>query len=703
MRLREAVVLGIFWGSSLLVPPLAAQGPPNCPRLGGQVTLGFQVFDFNNNRNYLQQYSSFPASEFRGNLTDVDLYSCPEAERDLKIEFQRRNPFRLVETNVLSLSSEDFAFRIGLWRYRNRPLEVFPEATGVGTAFGSVFSSDVSPQTFFRTDRTRFDAEGRIKGAAFGHNSHVQSIWARYANEQRNGRYQFRFVMSSGDRVSGFDTVRWRQEPLEISADVNEVEAGVLLGRPHQYALAFTIFVERYTNEAPLTTNATIAPFGGVTPSGTTKIRTDGTRGLRTFDFLPDSRVLRPTVQFLKGWNEDRYQLFAAYTFERLDQKQLTPLEIAFAGGYRGRLQTHVVAVSPIIRISETLDLRVLFRDEIRDNESSFGPGQFLDPAANLTMPRLNRLARLRYGAELNYRPKTAKAAATVEVSQRHTDRDLTFGVSPAPEFIGPQLALVRRETDLTTVRIRGRMEPIRDFALRAEYRFQGAQNTGLHVEPERAHYFDLDANYNFGRASLNGGLSFHFQENRESNDTHFFTGLIGTTPQASVPQAFVNNSRYYDVTLFLSPGQTPLTFTASFNRIEDRSTQNFILSNRRRFETAAGVLFTLTERTPYENTTNTGTVGVSYQFNPHWGVQANYVINESDGAFSGAGSLVSVLRPFSRFANRIQTGLAGVNYAAPRRFTLSFEYSHDKYDDRVQPASSGSLNTFYFALRKAF
>jgi len=702
MKFREAAVLGILLGSSLLVPPLAAQAPPNCPRLGGQVTLGFQVFDFNNDRNYLQQYRSFPASEFRGNLTDVDLYSCPDAERDLKIEFQRRNPHRLVETNVLSLTSEDFAFRVELWRYRNRPLEVFPEPTGVGTAFGSVFNSDVPPQTFFRTDRTRFDVEGHIKGAAFGDKSHVQSIWARYANEQRHGRDQFRFVLGGGDRVSGNDTVRWRQEPLEISSDVDEVEAGILLGRGHRYALAFTFFVDRYTNEAPLTTNSTIAPFGGVTPTGATRIRTDGTLGLRTFDFLPDSRALRPTVQFLKGWNEDKYQLFAAYTFARLDQKQLTPLEESFAGGYRGRLQSHVVAVSPIIRISETLDLRVLFRDEIRDNESSFGPGQFLNPAANLAAPRLDRLARLRYGAELNYRPKTAKAAATVEVSQRHTDRDLTFGVSPA-EFIGPQVTLLRRETDLTTVRIRGKMEPIRDFALRAEYRFQGAQNTGLPVEPDTAHYFDLDANYDFARATLNGGLSFHFQENRESNDTHFFTGLIGTTEQASVPQDFVNNSRYYDVTLWLSPGETPLAFTASFNRIEDRSTQNFIHSSRRRFETAAGVLFTLPERTPYENTTNTGAVGVNYQINPKWGVEANYVINQSSGEFSGLGSLVSVLRPFSRFANRIQTGLAGVNYMAPRRFTLSFEYSHDHYDDRVQPALSGNLNTFYFAVRKAF
>jgi predicted porin len=702
MKFRGAMILGVFLGTTLLVPPLAAQAPPNCPRAGGQVTLGFQVFDFMNDRNYLQQYRSFPASAFRGNLTDVDFYSCPDAERDLKIEFQRRNPFRLVETNVLSLSSEDFAFRVELWRYRNRPLEVFPAATGVGTSFSSVFNSDVPPRTFFRTDRTRFDVEGHIKGAAFGGNSHVQSIWARYANEQRHGRDQFRFVLGGGDRVSGNDTVRWRQEPLEISSDVDEVEAGVLLGRAHQYALAFTFLVDRYTNEAPLTTNATIAPFGGVTPTGATRIRTDGTLGLRTIDFLPDSRALRPTVQFLKGWSEDKYQLFAAYTFGRIDQKQLTPLEEAFTGGYRGRLQTQVVAVSPIIRISETLDLRMLFRDEIRDNESSFGPGQFLNPAANLTAPRLNRLSRLRYGVELNYRPKTTKAAATVELSQRHTDRDLTFGVSPS-EFIGPKVTLLRRDTDLTTVRIRGKMEPIRNLAFRAEYRFQGAQNTGLPTEPDTAHYFDLDANYDFARASLNGGLSFHFQENRESNDTHFFTGLIGTTEQATVRQDFVNNSRYYDVTLWLSPGETPLTFTASFNRIEDRSTQNFIHSSRRRFETAAGVLFTLPERTPYENTTNTSAVGVNYQINPKWGVQANYVINQSSGEFSGAGSLVSVLQPFSQFANRIQTGLAGVNYAAPHQFTLSFEYSHDNYDDRVQPASSGNLNTFHFSIRKAF
>jgi outer membrane protein assembly factor BamA len=263
-------------------------------------------------------------------------------------------------------------------------------------------------------------------------------------------------------------------------------------------------------------------------------------------------------------------------------------------------------------------------------------------------------------------------------------------------------VTLLRRDTDITTLRFRGKVDPTRSTTLRAEYRFQTAQNTGLPVEPDIAHYFDLDASYVFSRASVDGGLSFHFQENRESNDTHFFTGLIGTTPQETVQQDFVNNSRYFDFTAWLSPEHTPLTFTISFNRIEDDSTQNFIHSNRRRFETAAGVLFTLIERTPYENTTNTGAFGIHYQINPQWGVYANYVINQTTGNFVGSGTLVSVLHPFSRFANRLQTGLGGVSYAAPRQFTFSFEYSHDNYDDRVEPRF-GSLNGFYFALRKGF
>lgn len=702
MRIHGLITLVVVWASSFLAPALQAQAPPNCPRLRGQATLGFQVFDFDGDPNFLQQYRSFPDGDFRGNLTDVDLTSCPDPEKDLKLEFLRWNPFRLVETNIFSLSSEDYALRVELWRYRNRPLEVFPEATGVGTAFGSVFNSDVPPELFFRTNRTRFDVEGRIKGAAFGANSHIQNIWARYANEQRDGWDQFRFVLGGSDRASGFDTVRWRQEALDVSGDVNEAEAGIVLGKAHNYALAFTFLADRYDNEAPLTTNATIAPFGGVTPGGTTQILTAGDLGLRTIDFIPDSGVLRPSVQFLKGWNEDRYLFFAAYTFSRLDQKQLTPLEQAFSAGYRGRVQTHLLAISPVIHISENVDLRLLFRDEIRDNQSSFGPGEFLDPTRNITAPRIDRLTRLRYGAELNYRPQWSRAAFTVEVSQRHTDRDLTFGVSPA-EFIAPEVTLLRSDTDITTLRFRGKVEPTRSTVLRAEYRFQTAQDTGLPVEPDIAHYFDLDASYVFSRASVDGGLSFHFQENRESNDTHFFTGLIGTTPQETVQQDFVNNSRYFDFTAWLSPEHTPLTFTISFNRIEDDSTQNFIHSNRRRFETAAGVLFTLIERTPYENTTNTGAFGIHYQINPQWGVYANYVINQTTGNFVGSGTLVSVLHPFSRFANRLQTGLGGVSYAAPRQFTFSFEYSHDNYDDRVEPAFSGSLNGFYFALRKGF
>ncbi|HSA94179.1 MAG TPA: hypothetical protein VLE48_14295 [Terriglobales bacterium] len=702
MKLCGVITLAVVWVASVLPPALLAQAPPNCPRLRGQVTLGLQVTDPGGDVNFLQQYRSFPAGDVWGNLTDVDLVSCPDPEKDLKIEFWRRNPFRLVETNVFSLSAEDFAFRVKLWRYRNRPLEVFPAATGVGTAFGSVFNSDVPPQLFFHTDRTRFDVEGRIKGSAFGVNGNIQNIWVRYANEQRSGWDQFRFVLGGSDRVGGFDTVRWRQEALDISADVNELEGGVVFGKARNYALAFTFMADRYDNEAPLTTNSTIAPFGGVTPTGATQIRTDGDLGQRTIDFIPDSAVLRPSVQFLKGWKEDKYLLFAAYTFSRLDQKQLTPLQEAFVAGYRGRVQRHVVAVSPVIRISDHVDLRGVFRDEIRDNDSSFGPGQFLDPARNLAAPRLDRLTRLRYGAELNYRPQWRSAAFTLEVSQRHIGRDLTFGVAPA-EFIAPDVTLLRRDTDITTLRLRGKVNPTRSSALRAEYRFQTAQNTGLPVEPETGHYFDLDASYAFSRPSVDGGLSFHFQENRESNDTHFFTGLVGTTPQATVQQNFVNNSRYFDFTSWLSPRDTPLTFTLSFNRIEDDSKQNFIHSNRRRFETTAGVLFTQVERTPYENITNTGAVGIHYQITPHWGVQGNYVVNQSTGNFIGPGTLVSVLQPFSRFANRVQTALAGASYTAPRQFTVGFEFTHDNYDNRVQPILSGTRNTYYVTVRKAF
>lgn len=702
MRINSPVFIAVLLLGSFLVVPLWAQSTPTCQRLGGQVTVGLQGYHFTDDRNFLRQYRSFPAGDFRGNLTDVEVYACPDPDKDQKIVFLRRNPHRLVESNALLFNLEDFAVRVQLWRYRNRPLEVFPTPTRVGTAFGSAFNSDVPPDAFFRTTRTRFDVEGRIKGSVFGDESHVQNIWLRFRNEQRDGLDQFRFVLGGADRVSGFDNIRWRQEALDVSADVNEINAGIIFGRPRNYALAFSLFADRYSSEAPLTTNATIAPFGGVTPTGATKIRTDGTLGLRTFDFIPDSRTLQPTVQFLKGWKEDKYLLFAAYSFSRLDQKRLTPLEQIFSAGYRGRVNNHVLAFSPIIQVAESADLRIFFRDEIRDNQSSFGPGQFLDRGANLAAPRVDRLTRLRYGVEFNYRPKKARSSLTVEVSQRHTDRDLTFGVAPA-EFIAPQVTLLRRETDVTTLRFQGRVRPTKTSTLRAEYRFQAAQNTGLPTEPNRAHRFSVESSYDFSRRSVQGGLSFNFQENRESNDTHFFTGLIGSTPQASFNQDFVNNNRYFDATLWLMPGTTPLTFTISFNRYEDDSRQNFFRTNRRRFETASGVLFTLQERTPYENTTNTGAVGVDYRISEQWAVHSNYVIGQASGSFIGDGALVSTLHPFSRVSNRIQTALVGLSYFAPRQFTFKFDYSHDNYDDRVQRDFSGNVDGFYFAIRKSF
>jgi hypothetical protein len=699
---NSSVLLAAFLVACFQPTLLFGQITPSCKPLEGQVTVGLQGYQFEDDANFLRQYRSFPDGDFRGNLTDVDVYICPDAEKDQTIEFHRRNPHRLVEFNSLLVNLEDFAFRVQLWRYRHRPLEVFPTPSGVGTAFGSVFNNDVPPATFFRTNRTRLDVEGRIKGSAFGEKSHVQNILVRFRNEQRSGVDQFRFVLGGGDRVSGFDTVRWRQEALDLSADVNELLAGVILGRPRNYALALLWFTDRYSNEAPLTTNATIAPFGGVTPTGATRIRTDGGLGLRTFDFIPDSRVLRPTVQFLKGWGEDKHLLFAAYTFSRLDQQRLTPLEELSASGYVGRTDSHVLTFSPIIQLTEGADLRPFFRNEIRTNNSSFGPGQFLDPAATFAAPRLDRLMRLRYGMELTYRPKKWRTSLTLEVSQRHTDRDLTFGESPS-DFIPPEVSLLRPDTDITTLRFLGRVRPNKNSTLRAEYRFQSAQNTGLPSEPEVAHRFDVEAGYDFLRGGVNGGLAFHFQENRESNATHIFTGLIGSAPQASFTQDFVNNSRALDATLWFTPDTTPLTFTVSYNRFEDDSQQNFFTTNRRRFEIASGVLFTLQERTPYENITNTGSIGVNYQIGQRWAVHANYVINESTGSFSGSGLLSSTLQPFSAVDNRLQTVLAGATYSAPRGFDLRFQYSHDNYDNRIESGLSGSLHTFDFGVRKKF
>ena len=108
-------------------------------------------------------------------------------------------------------------------------------------------------------------------------------------------------------------------------------------------------------------------------------------------------------MQFLKGWKEDRHLLFAAYSFSRLSQERLSQLEDIFAAGYHGQLDTHLLLVSPIFQVAKKATLRVFFRDEIRENDSSFGPGQFLNPATNLAAPRLDRLTRMRYGAELNF------------------------------------------------------------------------------------------------------------------------------------------------------------------------------------------------------------------------------------------------------------------------------------------------------------
>jgi hypothetical protein len=703
VKIRVVVFLLALFAACVLAAPLWAQITPTCERLEGQLTFGLQGYSFQDDPNFLRQYRSFPEGDFRGNLTDADVYLCPNPDRDQKIEFHRRNPHRLVETNSLLFNLEDFAFRVQLWRYRHRPLEVFPVPTGVGNVYGSMFNNDIPEGSFFRTNRTRFDVEARVKSSAFGNNSHLQNIFVRFSNEQRTGLDQFRFVLGGSDRVAGFDDVRWRQEGLDLSGDVNEVQAGLILGRPRSYALALLWFSDRYSNEAPLTTNASVAPFGGVTPTGATKIRTDGELALHTFDFIPDSRVLQPEFQFLKGWSADRCLLFAAYRFSRLDQERLTPLEGAFTGGYAGRVDNHVVSFSPIIRLAESADLRWFFRDEIRNNHTSFGLEQFLNPADNLTAPRLDRLTRMRYGFELNYRPKKGRSALALEVSQQHTQRDLTFGIPPAAESIRPEVSLLRPDTDITTIRVTGRTRPSKNSSIRAEYRFQTAQNTGLPVEPDLGHRFDFEAGYDFVGPRSQGGISFHFQESRESNDSHIFTGLIGSVPQAVFAQDFVNNSRNFDTTLWLMPGATPLTFTVSFNRFEDDSRQNFFTANRRRFEVASGVLFTLQERTPYENTTNMGSLGINYQLHPHWALHSNYVISESSGSFTGGQPLSSTLASFSQVDNRLQTVLGGVTYSAPRGFDLRFDYSHDKYDNHVAPVLSGSLNTFNFSVRKKF
>lgn len=700
MRIRITIAIVILLAALVAASPAAAQVTPSCAPFTGQVTVGIQGYDFRGDGSFLRQYRSFPDGGVRGNVTDVELFACPDPNQNRKFEFTRRNPYRLVEVNTLRVSLDDFTFRVDLWRYRRTPLEIFPEGTGEGSVFGSLFNNDVPPGTVFRSNRTRFDVEGRLRGSAFGEGRHLQNLWVRYRNEQRSGLEQYAFLLGGGDRVAGFDNVRWRQVALDRAADLNEIHAGVNFGRPGNYLLAIRFTADRFSRESAPFTQQFLSNFGGVTPDGSPRIRVDGTLGLRTVGWVPDSRLLAPAVEFLKGWREDSQMVLASYTFSRLDQRTLSPLQEILSAGFRGRVNRHTTNVASLHELGARADLRLFFRDTIRDNETSFGPGQFLDPAANLAAPRLNRLHRVRYGGELTYRPAT-RSALSAEFAQLHTRRDLDFAAPTSG--IGPDVTLLERDTDLTTLRFRARTRPTRNTSLRGEYRFQTAQKTGLPTEPDIAHRVQFESSYQFSGRAVLGGVSFHFLENRESNDKLIFTGVLAGVPQDSFPQDFQNNQRYFDLTFWLVPGETPVTFTVSAHRYRDESEQGFFTTNRRRFETAAGVFFTLRERIPYRNTTNAATVGVNYQLGEKWEVHSNYVLSQSTGAINGSGALAATLHPFSLVANRLQQTLGGLSYDAPRQFRLTFEFAHDNYDDRADRSFSGSLNSFFFGLRKSF
>jgi hypothetical protein len=648
----------------------------------------FDLYEFTSGKSY--------TNPFQLGISDLDLdllgaqetplmqFRFQSPTSNLSLTGSNETPF-LNQRADLFMRPEGVLLDLDYRRMRTDELRLFPNPSGIGTETASRFNDDTSAGDRFYTQRTRVGGAMRLRlgelleprGQPLAENLPEISLRGRY--EKRDGQRQFRYMLDSNDWSS--PTSSWRARTSKLDQRVGNAGAGLVLTPGGLFTLSLDIDGESFRENAPAYRVNQIAD-PGVIPS------------TATVNFIPDTDRITGSAQLQRRFGE-RAALYGGFQGTSLKQVgNFTPNQLA-AGLRDNAVRSYSANAGGNLMIVRGVSANAFFKYDNRDNRIQrntmlFNPSTG-DP--NQTSPFLEALEELEAGGELVYRPQSTHLVA-LGYRGRWVNRDLDFA-DPTGQVILPTNTVIRDDSNIQQLYLRGRARLLRGLGMSAEAGYQSAPNTGYIRELTQAYYFSFRGTYS---APTSHPLDFALFGNGEFGKNTDFQQR-SEAPGFSNPNRDFQRSNYsYGVTATYMP-RKPLTLFSSFFQHRDAQMFDLVRSNAVRYlePTAAAVSFFKDNPLDYRADLTNVLFGGTYQISERTEATISYSYTHSNSHFEGNNATSNTLRDASKILSDIHSVDARVGHWLADGLRVYVGYRFDDYlDHTTVPAGTDSVATTF-------
>ncbi len=661
--------------------------------------------DFKDSRNhFLEQYTSYRGyygdnlEKFFYDLSSLDLHVTRDRKNTDLLNLQHKSVNYKNQRNSFTYDLGGARLDGKLGFYRSNTLEVVPiadpdyTAGGGTTGYGSQFNDDSGDYKRFYKQRLPYSLNLRVTPSLLGmENGWLHQINLKYDGYLRDGERFSTYALGGGD-VNGPVGLaraqqRWRGFKQEINENMDRVSTAFVLTPDEKTVINLDFAFEHFSNKTSETTLADISRISGV------PLTTGATQGLefnnrnKALFYVPDTNKLYGGINFKRKFS-NKLLVKGSYKTSFLDQRSFTTLEDASRFDTR-QIINQFANFQTSYKLLKNLDWNVFARYANRNNVSEWVTGVFT--RGGLSSPRIAGIDNLFLGTNFTYRASFLSSVFNFGYEREETNRELDFN---QPQ-IEKKETTYDEDTGINKVFLNTHFRPCKNVTARINTSFRFASQTGLLTEPDTEEKVKLSLNY-YNPKILQGLHISPFYQVKNSR-----SGLFPlTSPTTS------NDWKRDD--LLQSAGATiSLTATEKINFIfsyfwnDDNVNTNFNRTTRRKYNSTAFVGKDA-GRSDYDVRKQNISTSAHWSPNEKLSLSGAYTLTLTDGDIS-SGEVDNSLGREGEVDNIAHLITAETAYNISKDASLSAQYSYISFDDDINRAFSGHINTVSFAFNYKF
>jgi hypothetical protein len=665
--------------------------------------------DFKDSRNhFLEQYTSYRGyfgddlDKFFYDLSSLDIHVIRDRENTNLLNLQHRSLNYRNQRNSFIYDLDGVRLDGKLGFYRSNTLEIVPVAdssyggaTNDESGYASQFNDDSGDFKRFYKQRLPYSLGMSIKPSSLGmeNGGWLEQINLKYDGYIRDGERFSTYVLSGSSDVTGAANSvvrakrRWRGLKQEIDERVDRFTTAFVFIPEEKTVINLDFTYEHFINEAKETTLADISRISGI------PLTTGATEGFnaasstKSIMYVPDTNKFSGAINFKRRFFK-KLLVKGSYKASFLDQHSFSTKQ--HENGFDTRqIFNQFINLQTSYKLLKNLDWDIFVRYTNRNNISDRATGFFT--REELSSPRIAGIENLFFGTNFTYRASFLSSVFKLGFEREETDRNLNFNSAQ----IDKSDTTYGEETEINKVFLKTNFRPYKNLTARINTSFRFASQTGLLTEPDTEEKVKLSLNYYYPK--LLHGLHI----------SPFYQVKIARSGLFSLNSATTSND-WKREDLFQSAGATvSLTVTPKVNVTlsyfwnDINIDTNFLRTNRRKYETTD---FTGRDagRSDYDVREQNITTAAYWNPNEKFSLNGAYTLTLTDGDIS-SGEVDTSLGDEGEVENLAHLITAEAAYNISKDTSLSAQYNFISFDDDINRAFSGHINTISFAFNYKF